>query len=84
MKHLLDQLTKPQILSDGTIREPNAIMRKAAEIIIRLVERADTDTRGRLLAEKEAAENLRICTEPEAAIEYYKQAMNDDYIKNFT
>lgn len=72
MNWLLDQLTKPQILSDGTIREPNAPMRKAAEVIQQLSKLFEADKAGRLKAEsaEQIAESIRLEMEAKAAAAY--------------
>lgn len=59
---LLDQLTKPQILSDGTIREPNVVMLKAADVIRQLTALFEADKAGRIKAEsaEQIAEELRL------------------------
>jgi hypothetical protein len=54
---VLDKLTKPEILSDGTIRQPNVIMLKAADLIKQITELWNQDKNGRLLAEAKNAEN---------------------------
>lgn len=72
MNWLLDQLIKPQILSDGTIREPNAPMRKAAEVIQQLSRLFEEDKAGRLKAEsaERVSESIRLEMEAKAAAAY--------------
>lgn len=62
MNWLLDQLTKPMVMSDGKIREPNVVMLKAADVIKQLSALFEADKAGRLKAEAEymAAEEARL------------------------
>lgn len=69
---ILDKLTKPEVLSDGTIREPNTIMLKAAEVIKQLYEFGQRNMSQPLVEE---------VIDHEAA---YRDAMNADYSKNCT
>lgn len=102
MNWLLDKLTKPEILSDGTIRQPHVIMLKAADLIKQITELWQADKNGRLLAEAKNTETEELlqlafkhCDSMKlelaearngqaAAIAQYKQAMNEDYVANFT
>ncbi len=72
MNWLLDQLTKPQILSDGTIREPNVVMLKAADVIRQLTALFEADKAGRIKAEsaEQIAEELRLEMQAKAAAAY--------------
>lgn len=80
MQHLIDALTKPQILSDGTIREPNAIMRKAADVIMTITALWEQDKQGRI-----KAENIKVPDfDLETARTMYREAMNRDFFNNYT
>lgn len=57
MNWLLDKLTKPEVLSNGTVREPNVVMLKAADLIKQITELWNQDKQGRLLAETKNTEN---------------------------
>lgn len=85
MNWLLDQLTKPQILSNGTIREPNVVMLKAADVIKQLTQLFETDKAGRIKAEsaEQIAEELRLEAEAKAAVAYadLRAAQQADYAK---
>lgn len=57
MNWLIDKLTKPEIGSDGIVRMPNAIMRKAAEVIKNISAMGNADTAARVKAEAGLVDN---------------------------
>lgn len=71
------------MLSDGTISEPNAVMRKAAEVILKFQAMGQADKAGRLKAEKDYLDTLAAYTQilysMDLAKDAYRTAVNKDY-----
>lgn len=93
MKQLIVELSEPRIYSDGVIRQPTAIMLKAAKTITEVLNIWEQDKQGRLRAEAENAElrmqliEMRLLSQTESVLqakEAYKEVANIDYVKDFT
>lgn len=78
MKQLLVELLEPRIWADGTVRQPTALNRKAANTLIEVVKLWEIDKAARIKAESIAV------LDDETAISIYNQAMNHEYTTNCT
>lgn len=86
MQNLINELMQPRTDSNGEAVAVTNLNRRAAEAIAILFNKANLDTKGRLLAEEESSKLLlelvplrdrdQLLLE---AVSQYAQAMNEDY-----